>query len=130
MKKILAVLFISVFTFLGCSSDSDTSLSLKNLAAGSIYLNFRGEITTVPAGQTVILSNLPKGSYEYVTTYSIPANASSSTAVGDLTGEIKIKAGTKVLILYSSSFAESKYTIYATKTSNDNLDDTGNPIFP
>ena len=130
MKKILAVLFISLFTFWGCSTDSETSLSLKNLAAGAIYLNFRGEVTTVAAGRTVVLSDLPKGTYAYVTTYAVPANATTSSAIGELEGELIVKPGSKILILYSSTFTENKYTIYASKTSNDDLDDPGNPLFP
>ena len=130
MKKILAGLFISLFIFWGCSSDSETSLSLKNLAAGAIYLNFRGEVTTVAAGRTVVLSDLPKGTYAYVTTYAIPAGATTSSEIGELTGEIILKAGSKILILYSSTFSENTYTIYASKTSNDDLDDPGNPLFP
>jgi len=130
MKKILAVLFISLIAFMGCSSDSETGLTLKNLAAGTIYLNFRGEVTTVPSGRTVIISDLPKGTYNYVTTYAIPAGAANSSSVGELDGEIIVKAGTKVLILYSSTFTEDTYTIFATKTSNDDLDDPGNPLFP
>jgi len=130
MKKNLAILFISLFTFWGCSSESETSLSLKNLAAGTIYLNFRGEVATVPAGRTVVLSDLPKGTYAYVTTYAVPAGATTSIAIGELEGEIIVKAGSKILILYSSTFSEDTYTIYASKTSNDDLDDPGNPLFP
>lgn len=130
MKIILAVLFISLFTFWGCSSESETSLSLKNLAAGAIYLNFRGEVTTVPAGRTVVLSDLPKGTYAYVTTYAVPAGTTTSTEVGELEGDLIVKAGSKILILYSSTFSEDTYTIFASKTSNDDLDDPGNPLFP
>ncbi len=130
MKKILVVIIASVFVFSGCSSEYETSLTLKNLAAGAIYLNFKGEITTVAAGRTVVLKDLPKGTYSFKTTYSVPANATNSTAVGDLTGTITVKGGTKVLILYSSTFTEDTYTIYASLTSNDNLDDEGSPLFP
>jgi hypothetical protein len=130
MKKILVVMCISMLAFWSCSSDSGTSVTLKNMAAGSIYLNFRGEVTTVAAGRTVILSEIPKGTYAYVTTYAVPAGATSSTAVGELQGEIIINAGTQVLILYSSLFSENKYTIYATITSNDDLDKEDNPVFP
>jgi len=130
MKIILAVLFISLFTFWGCSSESETSLSLKNLAAGAIYLNFRGEVTTVPAGRTVVLSDLPKGTYAYVTTYAVPAGTTTSTEVGELEGDLIVKAGSKILILYSSTFSEDTYTIFVSKTSNDDLDDPGNPLFP
>lgn len=130
MKKILAVLFISMAIFWGCTPITETSLTLKNLAAGAVYLNFRGEVTTVPAGKTVVLSDLPKGTYAYSTTYAVPAGTSTSTSVGELEGEIVIKPGSKILILYSSTFSLDTYTIYASKTSNDDLSDTGNPLFP
>lgn len=130
MKKILAVLFISLAIFWGCAPITETSLTLKNLAAGAVYLNFRGEVTTVPAGKTVVLSDLPKGTYVYSTTYAVPAGTSTSTSVGELEGEIVIKPGSKILILYSSTFSLDTYTIYASKTSNDDLSDTGNPLFP
>jgi hypothetical protein len=130
MKKILVVMCISMIAFWGCSSDSGTSLTLKNMAAGAIYLNFRGELTTVQAGKTVVISDLSRGTYSYVTTYSVPAGATSSTAVGELDGEIIINPGTQVLILYSSTLSAETYTIYASKTSNDDLDKEDNPIFP
>lgn len=130
MKKIFIILFGAVLIFSGCSADYENTLTIKNLASGSIYLNFRGEVTTVPAGKTVILSKLPKGRYEYETTYSIPAGVTNSTAVGDVSGEMIFKAGTKILILYSSTFLEETYTVYATKTSSENLDDKDNPLFP
>jgi len=130
MKKILVFMCISMLAFWSCSSDGGTSLTLKNMAAGSIYMNFRGEVTTVSAGRTVVLSDLPKGTFAYVTTYAVPAGATSSSAVGELQGEITVNAGTQVLILYSSLFSENKYTIYATLTSNDDLDKKDNPIFP
>lgn len=130
MRKILIVLSISMFTFLGCETDQGTSVTLKNMAAGAIYLNFLGEETTVAAGKTVVLSDLPKGRFTYSTTYAIPAGATSSSAVGDLDGEIIVQAGTKILILYSSTFSEETYTIYASKTSDDDLDDLEDPVSP
>jgi hypothetical protein len=130
MRKILVVLCISMLTFWSCETDQGTSLTLKNMAAGAIYFNFLGEVTTVAAGRTVVMSDLPNGLYEYVTTYSVPAGATSSLAVGDLAGEIIIEAGTQVLILYSSEFQEDKYTIYATKSSNKNLEEDDTILFP
>lgn len=130
MDKIFAFLFVSVLFLSGCSADYENTLTLKNLAAGTVYFNFRGEITTVPAGKTVILSKLPKGRFEYETTYSIPAGVTNSTTAGDVRGELIFKVGTKTLILYSSTISEDTYTIHATKTTSDDLDDKGNPLFP
>lgn len=130
MKKIYALVFVLFFGFWGCSKEYETNLTLKNLAAGAIYLNFRGEVTTVAAGKTVVLSDLPKGTFSYSTTYSVPAGISNSASVGDLAGEIVIKAGTKVMILYSSTLSEDSYTIYATKTTSDDLNAEEIPLFP
>lgn len=131
MKKILVVLFISIFVFFGCSSEYETTLTLKNLAAGAIYLNFRGEITTVASGKTVTIKDLKKGVFSYNTTYAVPAGVTTSTAVGELSGTVKFNGGTKVLILYRSTLSEDTYTIYASLSSNDDLSDDGkNPIFP
>jgi hypothetical protein len=130
MKKILALLCVFIFAFGGCSSEGENSVTLNNSAAGTVYLNFRGEVTTVPSGKTVILSKLPQGTFAYITTYSVPAGATSSTEVGDMTGEITIYAGSKILILYSSTFSENSYTIYASRTTSDNLDNPRNPLFP
>lgn len=131
MKKILVVLFISIFVFFGCSSEYETTLTLQNIASGAIYLNFRGEVTKVPAGKTVVLNKLPKGTYSFITTYEVPANVNSSVAVGDLEGDIIFNPGTKVRILYSSNLSQNIYTIYASLTSNEDISGDGkNPLFP
>ncbi len=51
----------------------------------------------------------------------------SSEAEGDVAGDLNIKAGTKILIVYSSIIVDGVYKLSATKTSSDDLDDTGDP---
>ena len=70
---------------------------------------------------------------EYNTTYDLPAGVTSSEAEGDVAGELDIKAGTQILIIYASvTTVEGVYKLSATKTSSDDLNDTGdpNPIGP
>ena len=130
MKKILILLVLTslcAITFISCSTSVNNGITFNNLASGDIHVNFRATLTTVKAGETVTLSNLPKGSFEYNTTYEIPAGVQSSEAEGDVAGELDIKAGTKILIVYSSAIIEGVYKLSATKTSSDDLNDTGDP---
>ena len=116
--------------FPACSSSIDNSITFKNLASGSILVNFRGEDISVPAGETVIVKEIPKGSYSYSTTYESPAGAQSSSEEGETSGTLSLDAGTKVLILYSSTYSNNVYTLYATMSSNDNLNDDGEGVLP
>jgi hypothetical protein len=124
MKKIILLVIVISLISLSCSSDTDTRIRLRNIAAGSIIFNFRGEAITVAAGRTTDLTDLPKGTYEYTTTYSVPAGATSSSTEGDVSGAVTIKAGTKILILYSSTLYEGTYTLYATMSSSDSVQTT------
>ena len=135
MKKILILLLLTslcAITFISCSTDVNNGITFKNLASGDIHVNFRANLTTVKAGEEVTLSNLPMGTFEYNTTYEIPAGVQSSQAEGDLAGELDITAGTKILIVYASVVQEGVYKISATKTSSDDLNDDGviNPVGP
>lgn len=121
MKKIYLILAVISLISLSCSSDTDTRIRLKNIAAGSVIFNFRGEAITVASGKTTDLTDIPKGTFAYTTTYSVPAGATASSASGDVSGEISIKAGTKVMLLYSSTFFEGTYTLYAALSSSDSL---------
>lgn len=130
MKKILILLVLTslcAFTFISCSTSVNNGITFNNLASGDIYINFRATLTTVKAGETVTLSNIPKGLFDYSTTYEIPAGVQSSEADGDVAGELNIKAGTKILIVYASVIENGVYKLSATKTSSDDLDDTGDP---
>lgn len=130
MKKIFILFVLTslcAITFISCSTSVNNGITFHNLASGDIYVNFRATLTTVKTGEKVTLSNLPKGLFEYNTTYEIPAGVQSSKAEGDVAGQLDIKAGTKFLIVYSSAVIEGVYTLSATKTSSDDLNDTGDP---
>lgn len=135
MKKILILFVLTslcVITFISCSTSVDNGITIKNLASGDIHLNFRAELTTVKSGGEVTLSSLPKGVYEYNTTYELPPGVTSSSAEEGVAGQLTIKAGTKILIVYSSAIIGDAYVLSATLTSSDDLGDEGdpNPVAP
>ena len=112
---------------MSCSTSVNNGITLKNLASGDIHVNFRATLTTVKAGETVTLSNLPKGLFDYNTSYEVVPSNLPSEADGDVAGELNIKAGTQILIVYSSIVTEGVYKLSASKTSSDDLNDSGNP---
>jgi hypothetical protein len=135
MKHILiSFLLISLsLTLISCSDGPINKITLQNIADGDIYLNFRGSQTLVPSGSTIELQDVDKGEYEYETVYSIPFGASSHAAEGEMSGTLKLTAGTKILVIYSSVFdQEGAYTIYASVTSSDDLTEgiLPNPVGP
>jgi len=135
MKNIL-ISFLLIFlslTILSCSDDPINSITFQNLASGGVYVSFRGEIIDVPSGQVVELKDVDKGEFEYETVYEIPPGASGFAAEGEMSGSFILKAGTKILVIYSSVLSEEgTYTIYASVTTSDDqtVDENPNPIFP
>ncbi len=130
MKKwfiLLPVFLLTIISYTGCSSSVGTQITFKNLASNAVFVNFRANIITVPSGQTVVVKDIPKGTFNYSTTYEIPANATNSTAEGDVSGAFTItQAGTKILVLYSSTFADGTYNLFATSSTNqDQTSPTG-----
>jgi hypothetical protein len=136
MKKLLifSSLALLLLSGLGCESKVNNSIELRNLTSGDLYFNFRGDVIRVPAATTreqiVTLKELPRGVFEYSTTYEIPANATSSSAEGAVSGTVEINAGTKVLILYSSTFIEGVYRIYASISTNEPITDDQGSVAP
>jgi hypothetical protein len=110
-----------VFIFASCDSDLENKFTFKNFSAGKVLVNFRGSLHSVDAGDTYTIEKVPKGTYTYVTTYQVPAGTESSSAIGDLDGKVIFKASTKILVVYSSTFNDGAYTIYATISSTDDL---------
>jgi hypothetical protein len=132
MKKFIQV-FVLIglsFFFNSCSTSVDNSITFKNLASNTVYVNFRAELITIAAGKTVIVKEIPKGKYTYSTTYQIPAGTTESRAEGAVSGELDIRAGTKVLIVYSSSFINGVYVLSATISYSDDQTGEQQPIAP
>jgi hypothetical protein len=123
MKYVLIsiLLMILSLTLINCSDGPINKITLQNIAGGDVYLNFRGTQTIVPSGSTVELQDIDKGEYEYETVYEVPSGATSSSAEGEMSGTLKLTAGTKILVIYSSVFSEGSYSIFASVTSSDDL---------
>ena len=135
MKKILTIitiLAISMSFLSGCSDTVGTKITFQNFASNKVFINFRASLIPVNAGEFVELTDVPKGKYAYETTYEVPLGTTSSTALGDVSGEVDLFAGTKILVVYGSTFVDGVYTINATKTSTDDLtvDDGIDPVGP
>lgn len=125
MKKFafLTILFAAIVIFSGCESSVDNSITLKNMSQGKIVFTFRAQEIEVQSGQTVTIKDIPRGTFAYSTVYEIPANTTSFAEEGDLASDLTIKAGTDILIVYTSTFIENTYTIYATMSSSDGTGD-------
>jgi len=108
------------------------------MSQSQLTINFRGNHYDVPSGSFVNgewmpavynIKEIPKGIYQYTTVYGIPAGANTSSAEGDLAGEIEFREGTTALIIYSSALTDSAYTIFATLTTDTDLSEE-NPTSP
>ena len=135
MKNIfrIAILLLFLLAVLpGCTTNVDNQISFQNLASNKIYVNFRASVIEVEAGATTVITEIPRGTYSYETTYEVPVGTITSSTVGDVSGELTLKAGTKILIVYSSTFSDGLYTLGATMTTSDDLSDTGgsDPLNP
>lgn len=131
-KTFYLLLVILSVSLLSCSDGPINKITFQNLADGDVYLNFRASRIDVPSGATVELQEIDKGEYEYETIFSIPFGATDFDSDGEMSGTFNLRAGTKILVIYTSVFDEGTYSIYASVTSSDdiNWDDEKNPIGP
>ncbi|NWG29675.1 MAG: hypothetical protein HXY48_14255 [Ignavibacteriaceae bacterium] len=134
MKHILNsfLLITLALILLSCSDGPINKIIIDNKAAGDIYLSFRGSEIAVASGETIEIENIDKGEYEYETVFSIPAGATEFSSDGEMSGTFNLRAGTKILVIYTSVFdQEGTYTIYASVTSSDDVNwEEINPINP
>ncbi len=123
MKKIILSILciIAVFSLNSCSKSVNNSLTFNNQSEGTIYINFRGGIITVPAGQTSSIKEIPQGKYNYATTFEVPAGTTSSSSQGDISGTVTLNAGTKILLFYTSTLSNGSYTLSVTVSNSDDL---------
>ena len=129
MKKqiiLTAVLFLFALVFTSCTNDLHNEFKFNNYSFGKVFINFRGALYPVNAGATFSITDIPKGTYTYATTYELPLGATASTTVGDVSGSVVFAASTNILVVYSSTYNDSTYTLYATiSNSDDQTVDTG-----
>ncbi len=96
-----AILF--AFCFKSGSSSFSNSISFNNQTQDILYINFRGQIITVHAGQTSNVEKIPQGTDDFATTFSILASATCSSSQGNITGTFAIRTNTKFLIYFTST---------------------------
>jgi hypothetical protein len=125
MKKQLIVLFtlvaISLVIFSSCEPFIENKITVRNLASGAVKLNIRAKLYDIAAGQTLVLNDFKKGTFEYETMYSVPSSATTFSAEGDVSGSMILNAGTEILLVYTSTIDSSNYVIYGSMTSTDDV---------
>jgi hypothetical protein len=118
MWKMLAIT-AATLSLVGCANDNQ--IAIVNNAQGAIMFNFRATETDIPSGASLTIKDIPNGTYEYATTYGIPASATSwsvsgAAGAGSLTFS---KKETHHLLIYSSTLAAGAYTLYVNGTSSE-----------
>ncbi|NLW32263.1 MAG: hypothetical protein GXY77_12510 [Fibrobacter sp.] len=115
--RVFISLVITVFLF-GCSNDNEIKIS--NLAQGDVFFNFRAKkYVVVGNGGEITIDEIPNGSFEYATTFSVPAGASFGIEGDAGAGLLEFeKSETRHLLIYSSTFDDGNYTLYVNKTSS------------
>lgn len=127
MKNKILILLLSILIVLmnGCSEKVTNSVTFKNMASGTIYVNFLGEIFTIGSGQSQTIRDIPKGNYSYQTSFDVPANVTGSSSEGATKATVEIKASTKISVLYTSVLqgtgTQLNYVLIATISSSDKV---------
>jgi len=124
MKKQLIVLFtlvaVSVISFTSCEPFIENKITAINNADYNVTLNLRGKVYPIPAGESLILNDFKKGSFDYSTFYDVP-DGLTPAAEGDVAGTFVLNAGTELLLVYTSITEVSSYTIYRALSSSDDV---------
>jgi hypothetical protein len=135
--KQLSIFFTFLILSIGllsCDSEGPiNTLTFTNSALASVAVNFRGTLYQIPVGESVQLTEILDGEYEYETAFTIPPGASEWEGGEQLAGLLDMKAGTTGLVYYTGAIdQDGKYIIDATVTTSNNLseDILGNPISP
>lgn len=123
IHRIFIVIIGLLFFLSGCKTTVTNSVTFESIAMENVIVNFMGETFTVVPNSSKTVRNIPKGTYAYSTTYSIPAVAQTSSVVGAVSGSVVMNADTRITVLYSSSLqgtgATLSYVLGATISSND-----------
>jgi hypothetical protein len=108
---------------IGCASKNEVKIT--NVAAGSILINFRAETHIIPSAGSKTITDIPNGTYDYSTTYMIPAGYTGTVdgeaAAGTFIFEEK---DTQINMIYSSTATDTTYTLHCTRSSTRNLNTT------
>jgi len=108
---------------IGCASKNEVKIT--NVAGGSILINFRAETHVIPAAGAKTITDIPNGTYDYSTTYSIPAGYQGAVDGDAASGTfIFEEKDTQINLIYSSSVSDTTYTLHCTRSSTRNLNST------
>lgn len=132
MKRLLVIPVAVVLLLLpACSISMDNSVTVRNTASESVHLNFLGKVISLKPNASVVIKNVDKGTYNYVTSFDIPASVNTASSEGSGSGQLEIGIGTRVSIFYSSriqvstsggaSGAQSTYVLITTVSSSDKV---------
>ncbi|MDY0082005.1 MAG: hypothetical protein RBR74_02365 [Ignavibacteriaceae bacterium] len=125
MKKqtviLLSIIVLSVLSFTSCEPFVVNKITVRNLAAAEVQFSLRAKTYSVQSGETLILDDFKKGSFQYYSTFSVPAGVTGVETEGDFEGEVILNAGTEVLFLYQSNIVDNKYSISIYKMSSDDI---------
>ncbi len=124
-KILLPILIVFALFLSSCEGSLNNTFTFRNLSDGKLLISFRANVVEVPVGKTVSVKDVPKGTYAFSTIYEVPAGTVSSTVQGDASGSVPFKLSTRVLVLYTSTFSDSAYTLYAALTTSDDLTEEG-----
>lgn len=132
-SRLLLLLVLPSLLFLSCSSALDNSITIRNSAAETVYVNVLGRVLTVKPGTSQAIKNISKGTYAYATEYALPSGVSGSSIDGNGTGSLVMTAGTQISIFYSSRIqvatgsgtsGQSTYILVVTVSSSDSNETT------
>jgi hypothetical protein len=128
LKKIIIFPVLIVLSLLqvNCEGDLENKIVVRNLSQSQLIINFRGNHYEISSTTEYNIKDIPAGLFNYSTIFSVPNGATFATE-GDVSGQIEFKQGTRALIIYTNTFIDSTYTIYASLTTNTNLN---NPVEP
>jgi hypothetical protein len=123
MKGIsMRYIIIILLALLIASCSNDNQVTIKNIAQGSVFVNFRAKTHLIVPGESATITDIPNGTYDYSTTYELPAGlkgqVDGEAASGTLIFEDK---STKINFIYSSMRTDSTYTLGCTKSSTRSL---------
>ena len=124
MRKQLLALFtvsvISIISFTSCEPFIENKITVENRASGDVQFIIAGKAYLVEANSSEVFPDFKKGTFEYSTIYTIPANRDGS-AEGDVAGSMVLNAGTEISLIYTSIMDETNYTLFGVLTSSDDV---------
>jgi hypothetical protein len=126
-NKIFIVPLLLLTIFLSCSPALDNEITIRSIALENVYVNILGKLVTIKPNGLQTIKYIPKGTYSYSTTYTVPSVANSSSVEGPATGTLTLEAGTKVSIFFASRLTQAQgagssgqvtYVLVASVSSN------------